>query len=1145
MSNHRGWIPFGRLGRSKAIVTTLIAALSLVTVPFVSIGASVDLADGFEDGDTDEYSLQIEYGQNPGFQAATDRVFEGEFSGKFSDPARRTEARAFSMPGDGLGAYPLAGDSITVKALRDATAGRSRVLFGVQDTQNFYMVTMEDRDRPGDEVHLTRVEGGQTTDLASGGHGIPDNSWEEVRIGWGLDGRITVEFSFTSATLTARDTTFTDGGIGLAHQIGNRDSGEAWFDAIEVGPLVPPPVALNADPGGRTGEVRLDWQRPADLDAGEVDHYTVYRGEDGEDPIRLGATTDTRFTDATAGCFAEWTYEVTVTTVDGAESRAATETVEPTTPTHLLCRLNQQHDFYWGPVEADNTDGPPDPPPTSLAAIDAHTPSSELPQWFLLDPATVACCERVVFDTNRLVAGNPGEIDFSPAEQIETHLPGGPVSGAAAGLVEEFAEKGKGEATFDGFLFEGTPFEDPDLAGQAAIDSTTGVGIAGQLGCTGLAGSTTLEGKLFIDEATYETRFSDPDALFVQAGGTLCEFTWSGGVDWTADLPLVGLVGMEGSLEAEVLPSVSGMLGGQVATGTLSPQLLAGGAGGKALVDGQLEAEVEVPGVEVEGVGAGDGTASLKGEVFHPIGDGPREIVVSPYTDVVYRGIEGTVFTLLVGPVSVETLPVYGEVELFDHAVKDFEANPPDVEWDGVALVFGDAEADSQLGTTIQALGGGFSLAANGSTTSPATLADEDLLVDVEGQPGEVADVTIRRPVAARAANGSFVVDDWSVTLPSVEVGPQGTASLHVDTGEVQAAVQALSADPSVSVDEAIDRVNRELDTNGDGAADLDAGATSFDPRAPTALRATVEGPGGERRQAFVGEPVTARVTLADLVNATPATGPGLGDVELSADGVALARAPLTENGTATVETFLPADTPEGPLELTLSYAGSDRLRAASTTHVLDVADRAPQPDLLEPEAFAVLNKTSARWGNATVDVDAIDVASVQARTGDGAWIPVGQATETTYRVPVAALVAQATAEEGVHAIQVRATDAAGQRGWANRSVVVDTGPAIVHAEPGAPVLEAGDALNVSFEADEPVAVRLNVTRHDENGSMLVLGDGFAENGSIQAGPFEEGVYTYTVEAIDTARSPPRNANATRTFPLVVLERPQAPPAAP
>lgn len=220
----RGW----SLWSLSACVTLGIVALALFSTG--ASAATVDVIDGFEDGDTDEYEVHVSKGEDVGFEAATDRVFDGDFAGKFPNPSGQTSILAISMPGDGLSTYPSAGDSFVVQTHRDGSAGRSKIVFGVQDVDNYYQVLMEDDGRPSPEVHLIRVEGGEGTRLDSGGSGIPDDSWEQVQVQWGENGQIRVDFTFTSYTLEAKDTTFTGGGFGYGHQVGTYPRGAAWFD---------------------------------------------------------------------------------------------------------------------------------------------------------------------------------------------------------------------------------------------------------------------------------------------------------------------------------------------------------------------------------------------------------------------------------------------------------------------------------------------------------------------------------------------------------------------------------------------------------------------------------------------------------------------------------------------------------------------------------------------------------------------------------------------------------------------------------------------------------------------------------------------------------------------------------------------------
>jgi hypothetical protein len=180
----------------------------------------LSLADGFEDGDTDEWS------GDAGITAQTSTVYEGTYAGKVSSS---TSGEASTRVDSTV--QNEQGDTIVVWTRAD---NNGFFFFGVQSETGLSSLSgYEVRTNPsGGDFQLVRRDDGSSTTLDTGGSSS-SNTWYRSVIEWETDGTINVNVYDTSgnqvASLSATDHTYTSGGIGYGVY-----NGDSWIDSVRI-----------------------------------------------------------------------------------------------------------------------------------------------------------------------------------------------------------------------------------------------------------------------------------------------------------------------------------------------------------------------------------------------------------------------------------------------------------------------------------------------------------------------------------------------------------------------------------------------------------------------------------------------------------------------------------------------------------------------------------------------------------------------------------------------------------------------------------------------------------------------------------------------------------------------------------------------
>ena len=184
---------------------------------FTAIPDSV--VDNFEEADLSEYS------NTGGFSVTSNTpVSDGVYSLKLINDGQANRMISTS----GLANYPERGDTFRFNVQIIDDTALPQTMFGVQDANNFYQISIDDRSDPGEFAFVKTIGGSRTritTDSVSFSTGI----WYLVEVEW-TDPTITATLYDDSETqvaeLTADDTDFTSGGVGFRGGQFNDD--QAW-----------------------------------------------------------------------------------------------------------------------------------------------------------------------------------------------------------------------------------------------------------------------------------------------------------------------------------------------------------------------------------------------------------------------------------------------------------------------------------------------------------------------------------------------------------------------------------------------------------------------------------------------------------------------------------------------------------------------------------------------------------------------------------------------------------------------------------------------------------------------------------------------------------------------------------------------------
>ncbi|HEX2021972.1 MAG TPA: hypothetical protein VHH36_04620, partial [Candidatus Thermoplasmatota archaeon] len=673
----------------------------------------------------------------------------------------------------------------------------------------------------------------------------------------------------------------------------------------------------------------------------------------------------------------------------------------------------------------------------------------------------------------------------------------------------------------------GAPYHDQGL-GASAIASRATVGLHGEIDRISVSGQGTAGRPVYVDPATEELKAAGLNEMFVvvEAGRSVEIGGAARPVHVPADVRVFGreytLAEIVGSVGVDLDLRANGELGARWDPATWTPRVGALGAGVGADVSAHASGRVSIFDNAITVADAAftaSASAGLRGEALLATALSPGETFTSPYTDVRFRDLSGLVVVLKADPLDV--CPCRGSVGakfLFVRTTAFFEV--PQLHLPGGAVAIGSLKASSP-DFPVVVVGGASSLSAS-SAPAPAGAAafsasthtggfaegpfgEHDLAIEVQAEPGSAGSVTLEAPVAYFDANGDAWVEPWSVTVPGVSAGPDGSATLRLDTLAVQEAVQALA--PALGFGAAVQAVNDALDANGDGLPDLVHGAP-FDAREPVRVSLSFEADGAAPRHAHVGEPLRLVAEVATLDGAPVQAGL----VSFHLGGAWLGDAPVAD-GLAELSAAVPVGTPVGPGLLRAQHHATPALRAGSDHARVLLADRAPALGVDAPTAGQIVSAAQAltvRFG--APDAADLDPTSGEVQVDGGAWTPAAWLGGGVFEVALAPPFA-----EGAHNLRVRARDAAGHLGEAGTAFIADLGPASVELTQAPVVMRAGDDLVVSWEASEPVGGLLSL--YSATGTLVASVDsgGFLAQGSLTLPGVAQGAYRYTAEFADPA----------------------------
>lgn len=182
-------------------------------------GEPISIIDDFEDGDKTEYTG----GHPEDFTVQTSVVYEGSYAFYSDQGPSDTSTYTRSMPGDGLDAYPVAGDTITFRMNPyGGNNPRPRFMFGVQGVastyydDDWYAVGVSEGSG---EFGIYKNQNGSSSTIASTSITFSNyaSQWDLVTTNWGSGGTIEAtlesEDGSSSTTVSGTDTSYTDGGI--------------------------------------------------------------------------------------------------------------------------------------------------------------------------------------------------------------------------------------------------------------------------------------------------------------------------------------------------------------------------------------------------------------------------------------------------------------------------------------------------------------------------------------------------------------------------------------------------------------------------------------------------------------------------------------------------------------------------------------------------------------------------------------------------------------------------------------------------------------------------------------------------------------------------------------------------------------------
>jgi len=227
--------------RALALVAGVVLAVGLLALAGVGGSAAGqsfnnETVDDFEDGNLNEYTLRDTSGSNDVSIISSDS-YAGSNALELVESGGSPEAESFA--GDGLPAYPDAGDTIEFRVKFPATDGSTIFAWFMSGAifSDSYYVDIEAAQ--GSLALKKRVSGTETTFATDTSVSYPAGEWLRVGIGTTSGGgQISVSIEDAAGTqltsLTASDSSHTSGGIAFYHLDRSGSSSSVRYDEIKI-----------------------------------------------------------------------------------------------------------------------------------------------------------------------------------------------------------------------------------------------------------------------------------------------------------------------------------------------------------------------------------------------------------------------------------------------------------------------------------------------------------------------------------------------------------------------------------------------------------------------------------------------------------------------------------------------------------------------------------------------------------------------------------------------------------------------------------------------------------------------------------------------------------------------------------------------
>jgi hypothetical protein len=204
-----------------------------ITVDGDTVFSPQKIVDNFEDAPTGPYgttdTISTYYTGNTSFYSRSgSNVFEGTKC--LNHNATNGTEKIIST--SGLPNYPVVGDIFSCHVRTGRSGSDSHVLFGVQDSSNYYEISTENNDFL--ELKVSTTNGEATLDSVSASH--PINTYHRLEVDWkastsSIVGKLFDTTGNELATVSSNDSTFTNGGIGFENL---QFSGASQYDRFVI-----------------------------------------------------------------------------------------------------------------------------------------------------------------------------------------------------------------------------------------------------------------------------------------------------------------------------------------------------------------------------------------------------------------------------------------------------------------------------------------------------------------------------------------------------------------------------------------------------------------------------------------------------------------------------------------------------------------------------------------------------------------------------------------------------------------------------------------------------------------------------------------------------------------------------------------------